>query len=179
MLKQFLIVSSVCTSLWIGLWVVPALAQSPAPAPAPEASPQSPAPQASPSPAADSSPVSQAEVEKFASAIKQFQTIRQGAQQQATEILAGEELSADRFQQILQTQRDPQAPAPTPAVTSQEQGQFERAISKLEELNQATRAQMTQAVESQGIEPERFSQILAQAQQDAGLRARIEEQLNQ
>jgi Domain of unknown function (DUF4168) len=182
---KFLIVSSVCS----GLWAIPALAQSSAPAspasPAPAApapnspAPSSPAPQAAPSPAPASEPVSQTEVEKFASTVKQFQTIQQEAQQQAGQILEGEDLSVDRFNEILQTQQNPQAPQPSTAVSSQERQKFDRAVSKLDELRQSTRQRMDQALQSQGFERERFSQILAQVRQDAGLRARVQEQLKQ
>jgi hypothetical protein len=123
--------------------------------------------------------VSQTEVEKFASTVKQFQTIQQDAQEQAGQILEGEDLSFERFNEILQTQQNPQATEPSSAVTEQERQKFDRVLSQLDALRQTTRQQTERVLESEGLERERFSQILAQVRQDAGLRARIEAELKQ
>jgi hypothetical protein len=183
MLKQ-LILSTVC----VGLWAIalPARAQTAAPAPAPapaNPAPVNPAPAnpgpgnpgAAPSEAA--TPVSESEVEKFASAVKEFQSIQQEAQQQANQIIEGEDLSPERFSQILQTQQNPQAEAPAPEVSSEERQKFDQALEKLNTLQQDTRQRMDQALQTQGMERERFSQILAMVRQDATLRQRVEDQL--
>ncbi|MFM7424517.1 MAG: DUF4168 domain-containing protein [Elainella sp.] len=143
-----------------------ASAQSSAPAPSAQPAPQ-------PAPAGD---VSQAEVEKFASTVKQFQTIQEEAQQQADQILASEDLSPERFSQILQSQRNPQT-QPSPEVTDAERQNFDQAMEKLAELQNATRERMDQTLQSEGLPRERFTQILGMVRQDAGLRQRIQEQM--
>jgi hypothetical protein len=111
--------------------------------------------------------------------VKQFQTIQKDAQAQAKQILDSEQLTVDRFNQIQQSQQNPQAPQPTPPITPQERQKYDRVVSKLDELRQSTRQKMDQALQSEGIERERFSQILAQVRQDAELRARVEASLQQ
>lgn len=178
MLKQ-LILSTVCVGLWAIALPVRAQTAAPAPAPAPaNPAPSNPAPEnpgATPPEAA--TPVSESEVEKFASAVKEFQSIQQEAQQEANQIIEGEDLSPERFSQILQTQQNPQAEAPAPEVSSEERQKFDQALEKLNTLQQSTRQRMDQALQTQGMERERFSQILAMVRQDASLRQRVEDQL--
>lgn len=175
MFKRIFVGGSLCAGLW--LLALPAQAQTPT-SPAPT-QPQPTTPEASPAPAnpaATNTEVSDSEIEKFANAIKQFQTIQQDAQEQATSILDGEQLSWERFNQILQTQRNPEAQSTT-EISSEEQQSFDRAVSKLGELQQSTRTRMDQALAAEDLERERFVQILAMVRQDATLRQRIEEEL--
>jgi hypothetical protein len=155
--------------LGFGILAMPFSASAQSSAPAPTQSPS-----AQPAPAA--ADVSQSELEKFASTVKQFQTIQEEAQQQADRILASENLSPERFSQILQSQRDPQT-QPSPEVSAAERQNFEQAMQKLAELQKTTRDRMDQTLQSEGLQRERFTQILALVRQDAGLRQRVQEQL--
>jgi hypothetical protein len=171
MFKQILVGGSLCAGLW--MVASPAQAQSSAPA---SPAPASPAP-AEPAPTAPvDREVSETEVEKFASAIKQLRTIQEEAEQQASQIFEAEQISGERFSQILQSQRNPEA-QPTPEVSEQEQQQFQRVSSKLEELRQSTRQRFDQVFQAEQLPRERFAQILSMAQQDASLRQRIEQEL--
>lgn len=188
MLKQLLVGSSLCAGLW--MVALPVQAQTPgsqapdteAPSPRP-AQPTTPAPgntapNATPGTTAPTNTeVSDGEIEKFANAIKEFQTIQQDAQQQATQILEGEQLSWERFNQILQSQRNPEAQPASPEVSAAERQRFDQAISKLDELRQSTNQRMDQALASQQLERQRFAEILAMVRQDSGLRQRIEQEL--
>ncbi|MCU0523902.1 MAG: DUF4168 domain-containing protein [Elainella sp. Prado103] len=174
MLKQIFVGGVLSLGFWAtsSITAVPSFAQStPGGTTTPETTPEA-APENAPAPTA----VSQDEVQKFANAIEQFETIQTAAQQQANQILAGESLSWERFNQILQTERDPQAPA-TSEVTDQERQQFDRAVTQLSELQQTTRTQMTEAIQSEGLETTRFAEILAMVQRDPSLRQRIEQEL--
>lgn len=173
MLKQILIGSSVCVGLWVA--ALPAQAQSsdqqtPTEPPASQSQPATP--QASPA----ASDVSQSEIEKFANAVEQIQSIQSGAQQQANQILQQEQLSPERFSQILQTERNPQA-QPSSEVSAEDRQKFERVSSQLNQLQQTTRQQMDEALQEEGIPRERFTEILAMVRQDASLRQRIEQEL--
>lgn len=176
MFKQILVGSSLCAGLW--MVASPAQAQSSAPAsPAPSNSaPAEPAPDSAPAAPANRE-VSESEVEKFASTIKQLRTIQEDAERQASEIFEAEQLSGERFSQILQSQRNPQT-QPTPEVSEEEQQQFERVSTQLEELRQSTRQRFDQVFQAEQLPRERFAQILTLAQQDASLRERIQQELN-
>lgn len=163
MLKQLLVGGSLCAGLW--LMALPVRAQSPSPSPAPS-------PQAEPAPAAD---ISQSEVQQFANTIKQIQTIEEGAQEQANQILTTEQMSRERFGQILQAQQTNPPTEPTPELTSEERQSFDRIIAQLGELGKTTRAQIDQAIQTGGLERNRFVQIFSTVRQDAGLRQQVQE----
>ncbi len=178
MLKQVFVKGFLSAGLMIGLGFLtaPVKAQS-APSQTPAPSQTSPTPsQTSPAPASTPAEVSQTEVQQFANTIEQFQTIQSGAQQQASQILQDEQMSWDRFNQILQAQQNPQS-QPTPEVSSEEKQSFDRAVTKLSEVQQNMRSQMNQAIVSQGLEPARFAEILAAVQQDTNLRQQVEQEL--
>jgi hypothetical protein len=197
MFKQILVGGSLCAGLL--LVALPSLAQTSAPTrqtPSGQTpsnqSPanQSPAPQSGSGTTPASTPVSQDEIQKFASAIKQLQSIQQDAQQQASRILEGEQLTPERYGQILQSQQGTQSPSqgqgqgqgqtqPTPQISAQERQKFDRANSKLDELRQSTRQRFDQVFQTAQLPRERFEQILAQVRQDPSLRQRIEQQLQQ
>jgi hypothetical protein len=161
MLKQLLVGGSLCAGL--GLMALPARAQSPSPAPAPETQP---------APAAD---VSQSEVQQFANTIKQIRTIEEGAQEQANQILTSEQMSQERFGQIVQAMRSNPPTEPTPEMTSQERQSFDRIVAQLGELGKTTREQIDQAIQTGGLERDRFVQIFSMVQQDTELRQQVQE----
>lgn len=174
MLKQIFVGGSLCAGLLIA--ALPTQAQSPNQQ-APAAQPPAAQPQPATPEAAPASPeVSETEIEQFANAIQQFQSIQSGAQQQANQILQEEELSPERFNQILQTQQNPEA-QPSSEISSEEREKFDRVSSQLGQLQETTRTQMEQALQEEGLPRERFSQILAMVRQDPTLRQRIEQQL--
>jgi Domain of unknown function (DUF4168) len=165
MLKQILVGSSLCAGLWLA--ALPVQAQSSTQTPAQPAAPEA-------SPAATE--VSQAEVQQFAETIKAVQAIQVQAQEQASQILEGQNLTQERFREILQSEQDPQA-QPTPAVTDTEKEQFERVNEQLSTLQQTTRQQIDQAIQTSSLPRDRFVQILSMVQQDPSLRERIQQQL--
>lgn len=184
MLKQILVGSSLCAGLW--MVALPSQAQSsgqqapdvqtpatqPPAAQPPAAQPQPATPEAAPA----GSEVSQTEIEQFANAIEQFQSIQSGAQQQANQILQEEQLSPERFNQIMQTQQNPEA-QPSSEISAEEREKFDRVSTQLGELQESTRTQMEQALQQEGLPRERFAEILAMVRQDATLRQRIEQEM--
>lgn len=166
MLKHILVGSALCAGLWMA--ALPAQAQSSTPAPAAQPA----APEASPA----TTEVSQAEVQQFADTIKAVQAIQVQAQEQATQIFEGQSLTQERFQEILRSERDPQT-QPTSEVTDQEKQQFDRVTEQLSALQQNTRQQIDQAIQTSDLPRDRFAQILSMVQQDPSLRQRIEQQL--
>ncbi len=159
MFKLFLTGSSVLALLLAGL---SAQAQTQAPA----LQPKQVAPQAN---------VSQQELQKFTSAIKQLQAIQQ---QSRTEMVQAVQrhigLSEQRFVQIYQAQQNPQSGT---KVTQQEKQNFEKAITQIKAIQQQSQPKMQQAVKSQGLEVERFNQILASVQQNPALQQQVRQML--
>lgn len=158
MFKLFLTGSSVLALLLAGL---SAQAQTQAPAP----QPKQVAPQAN---------VSQQELQKFTSAIKQLQAIQQQSRTEMVQAVQRQGLSEQRFVQIYQAQQNPQSAAKIP---QQEKQNFEKAITQIKAIQQQTQPKMQQAVKSKGLEVERFNQILASVQQNPALQQKVREML--
>lgn len=160
MLKQLLTGSSI-----IALVLVSSLpAQSQA---------QSPAPQ-TPAQGAPQTQVSSEELQKFAKSVKQILTIEQGAQTKMAQAVKAEGLSEERFMAIYKVQQNPQA-QPKPTVTSQEKQKYDKAFTKLGQIQQDTQSQMAQVLKQQGLEVKRFNEILVAVRQNPDLREKVQQ----
>jgi hypothetical protein len=134
------------------------------PTPPTEAEPASPV-QAQPQPAAE---VSSEDIEKFARAIAQLQTIQQETQTELLQIVEGQGLTPDRFNQIAEAQQNPQA-ATDVEISDEELQSFEQAANEITAVRQQTQTRFQEAVQAEGLEVEQFNQILAAVQQDPAL----------
>jgi hypothetical protein len=140
------------------------------PTPPTEAQPTSPV-QAQPQPAAE---VSSEDIEKFARAIAQLQTIQQETQTELLQIVEGQGLTPDRFNQIAEAQQNPQA-ATNVEISDEELQSFEQAANEITAVRQQTQARLQEAVQAEGLEVEQFNQILAAVQQDPALQQEVEQ----
>lgn len=164
MLKQLLVGSSVFVLLFAG-------SVSAQETQAPEAQPQAPAaPQDSPT-----TEVSSTELEQFARVIPQLQEIQQSAQQQAAQVIQESGLSTERFSEIYQSQQS--GTAPSAEVTSEEQQSYDEASTKIESLEQDVRSQQEEVLQTEGLEPQRFGEILVAVRQDPTLQQQVQELL--
>jgi len=158
MFKLFLTSSSALVVLLAGL---SAQAQTQAPA----SQPKQVAPQAN---------VSPQELQRFTNAIKQLQAIQQQSRTEMVQAVQRQGLSEQRFVQIYQAQQNPQSAS---KISQQEKQNFEKAITQIKAIQQQTQPKMQQAVKSQGLEVERFNQILASVQQNPALQQKVQEML--
>ncbi len=166
MLKQILAGGSVLALVLVGSLSAQAQAPTPAPSPrppAPQGQQGAPAPQVSPE-----------EVQKFANAVRQLQGIQQQAQTEMVQAVERTGLSAQRFTEISRSQREPQTQL-SQAVTAQERQKFQQASARVGEIQQSTQSRMEQAVQTQGLEVQRFNQIFAAVQQDPSLLQRVQQ----
>jgi len=149
--------------------------QQPEPQPQVQESPLSPSTQQSPG-GQSGSQVSSEELQKFAKSVKQLQVIEREADQEMIQAVQRRGLSGERFVEIYQAQQNPQA-KPGKEVTSQERQQFEQAVKQVGDIQQKTELKMQQAIQSEGLEPVRFRQILAVVQRDPDLQRRVQQLL--
>lgn len=140
------------------------------PAPPTQAQPTPPT-QAQPQPAAE---VSSEDIEKFARAIAQLQTIQQETQTELLQIVEGQGLTPDRFNEIAEAQQNPEA-APAVEISDEELQSFEQAASEITAIRQQTQARFQEAVQAEGLAVEQFNQILAAVQQDPALQQEVEQ----
>lgn len=151
----------------------PANTQPPArqSAPPAQSQPQSPVQQQAPK-----AQVSQAELQKFANAVKKLQPIQQNALSQITTAIKQQNLSEKRFGEIYQSKQSPQA-QPTAKVTPEENKKFEQVNAKIRQIQKSAQSKMEQTVKSEGLEIPRFNQIFLAIRQDPQLLQKVRQML--
>ncbi|MGH8002148.1 MAG: DUF4168 domain-containing protein [Brasilonema sp.] len=171
--KQILIGSYVSVFLLVSS--LSAHAQAPKPT-SPSSSPSSQPQVPMTPPQTSGTKVSQDELQKFVSSLKQLLVIEQGANQQITQIVSKSGLSEQRFLEINKAQENPSQP-PAKAITSQEKQQFDKAFTSLRSVQQEANTKMQQILQKQGLQPERFKQINAAVKQDPTLQQKVREMI--
>ena len=118
--------------------------------------------------------ISEAELKQFATAIPQLSMIEKNTKGEITQIIGQSGLSQDKFNALLSGQQTNTPPAETSA---EEKQSFEQAITKIQEIEQKGQVEQEQIIRSKGLEPQRFSQILAAVRQDQNLRTKVQQML--
>lgn len=155
---------------------------SPPPATQPGSAPsnnQAPAPGAVPPQTQQQAPqtkVSQEELQKFANAVKKLQPIQQQAQTQVAQVIKQQNLSEQRFGEIYQSSRNPQA-QPTAKVTPEERKKFAQASTQIQKIQESTQTKMEQAVKGEGLEIPQFNQIFAAIRQNPELLQKVQQMI--
>lgn len=140
---------------------------------------QAPAPGVVPPQAQQQAPqtqVSQAELQKFANAVKKLQPLQQQAQTQVSQVIKQQNLSEQRFGEIYQSSRNPQA-QPTAKVTPEEKKKFEQASTQIQKIQASTQTKMEQAVKGEGLEIPQFNQIFAAIRQNPELLQKVQQMI--
>lgn len=118
------------------------------------------------------------ELQKFAMAIQQITPIAQKADQAMASVLEESGLSRDRFREITQAQRNPEA-KPEKPITAEEKSTYDSAVAKMVEIQKNARTQMSSVIEAQGLQPARFSQIFQVVRRDPELRKQVQQMIRQ
>jgi hypothetical protein len=171
MLKQLLKGSSVLILLLAGN--LSALAQAPEAQPQPQGTPAPAAPQTQQSP---EQAVSPEELQQFANVIPKLQEIGQTAQQKFAQVIEKSPLSVERFQELVQAQQSPEAKPSTP-VTPEEQQSFNQVVTQIQSIQRETFSEQEQVVRDGGMEPVRFTQIVAAVQRNPALQQQVQQML--
>lgn len=140
---------------------------------------QAPAPGAVPPQTQQQAPqtkVSQEELQKFANAVKKLQPIQQQAQTQVAQVIKQQNLSEQRFGEIAQSSRNPQA-QPTAKVTPEERKKFEQASTQIQKIQESTQTKMEQAVKGEGLAIPQFNQIFAAIRQNPELLQKVQQMI--
>lgn len=116
--------------------------------------------------------VSDAELEKFATAFKQVRVISMEAQQEMAGVVTNEGMEIQRFNEIHQATLDPEAEV---TATDEEKKKHEKIISNLETIQAGVQVKLEKAVQEQGIAPTRYEQIAMVLQNDPELQERLKQ----
>jgi hypothetical protein len=124
-------------------------------------------------PAAD---VSSEDLQKFANAVKQIQTIQQDYQGRMAQAVEQQGLSQDRYLAIQESQANPTA-KPNSQVSEDEKQKFEQATAQVSQLQQEAESKMKEAVQAEGLDVKRFNEIFAAIQQDPSLQQQVQQMM--
>jgi uncharacterized membrane protein len=161
-----LVVGSFLLTLLFGA-VVPVRAQAPDPAET------APAPQTQEAPKTE---VSSEELQKFVNVVKQVQTIQQSYEGRMAQAVQGVGLSQERFMEIHQSQKNPSA-QPSSQVSEEEMQNYEQANAQVSKLQQEAETEMQKALQTEGLNIERFNEIFVAIQQDQSLQQQVQQML--
>ncbi|MGH2413602.1 MAG: DUF4168 domain-containing protein [Microcystaceae cyanobacterium] len=138
---------------------------------------QQPAP-GSPSPVqqAPQGEISPEELQRFAKAVKQLRALDQTSQEKMAQAVQSEGFTPERFMEIERGQQNPQGQA-APEVSGEEKQKYEKALAQVKQIHLETQTQMQQAIKAEGLEVERFNEIVAAVQQDSTLQQQVQQML--
>ena len=120
-----------------------------------------------------SSEVSDDELSKLVSTINDLEPIQIHAQEQIQEALDSEDITIERFQQMMMAMQNPQL-ADEVNITEEEMSKLQTIQPALIEIQGDADREMVETIEENGFTMERYRSIVMGAQQDPELMARIE-----
>lgn len=121
----------------------------------------------------NSSEVSDEEITNLVSTIYDLEPIQIQAQEQIQEALDSEEITIERFQQMMMAMQNPQI-ADEVDITEDEMSKLQTIQPALVEIQSEADRKMVEKIEENGFTMERYRSIVMGAQQDPELMARIE-----
>jgi hypothetical protein len=117
--------------------------------------------------------VTDEQLKKFAAVNQELQKIRQSSSQKVQSMLADKEMNMQRFQQIMMSQQNPQAPDSL-APTQQEQETMKEIQPKLNKIQKNSRSQMMGAMKENGLNQQQFQTILRAIQSNPAVMKRFQ-----
>ena len=115
------------------------------------------------------------ELKSFVKANEKVMTIQMEGEQKMIKAIEDEGLTLDRFNQILEQQRDPQRGTET---SPEELKSFNNAAQVILEENANIEKQMTTSIQEEGIDIETYKQIMAAYQQSPTIKDRVNKMVN-
>ncbi len=119
--------------------------------------------------------VSTEELTQFASAFRAVQEIDQASRQEIVALVQQAGFEPQRFGAIaesLQNQTEL-----TPPLAEGEEERFFAVAQQIQQMQERIQTQMVEAVEAEGLEPQRFQEIFAAVRDDETLQNRVEQLL--
>lgn len=115
------------------------------------------------------------ELMSFVKANEKVMAIQVEGEQRMIKAIEGEGLTLDRFNEILEQQRDPQRGTET---SPEELQSFNNAAQQILEENAKLEEQMASSIQEQGIDLDTYKQIMLAYQQSASVQERVHKMAN-
>ena len=120
--------------------------------------------------------LSDEELEQFVEAIVSAQELQMESQEEMMEIVEGEGISVEMYNQITQAQQMGQTEEEIDA-SAEDMENYNNALQKIMEVEERMEPQMVAAIEETGMSMERYQEINMAVQQDPALQQRIQQEL--
>ncbi len=117
--------------------------------------------------------VTDEQLKKFAAVNQAMQKIRQSSSQQVQSLLSDKEMTMQRFQQIMMSRQNPQAPDSL-APTKKEQKTMKQIQPKLNKIQKKSKSQMMGAMKENGLNQQQFQSILRAIQSNPEVMKRFQ-----
>jgi hypothetical protein len=112
------------------------------------------------------------ELKQFANAAEKVIAIQQETEQKMVQVIEEENLEIDKFNSMLKAQQSPDAEQVD--ASEEEMQAFNNATQKLIQIQNEVQDDMIQAIEAEGLEPQKYQEIMLAYQSDPELKARID-----
>ena len=118
--------------------------------------------------------VSDEELKKFVDTAQELRSIQQDIQSEVQSMVQEEDMTFQRFQQIMMSKQNPQM-AQKIEVTDEEEATINEMQPKLAKIQQQANQQQMSAIQDNGLTPQRFQQIAQAVQSDPQMIQRFQQ----
>lgn len=112
------------------------------------------------------------ELKQFASAAGKVMEIQQKTQEDMIKVIEDENLELDKFNQILMSQQNQEAEKVD--ATAEEMAAFNNASQKIMEIQTNIQSDVIKTIEDEGLEPQKYEQIMLAYQASPEIKAKID-----
>jgi len=122
--------------------------------------------------------VSDTELSQFVTTITEIEPIQIELQTDVEKLVEEEDISFERFQQLMMAMQNPQM-AQEVEISDEERQKIENIQPKISELQMKAEEEIVEKIEDNGLTIERYQAIMMGAQQDQELMTRLQEKLEE
>lgn len=113
------------------------------------------------------------ELKKFVNTANELQTIQQETRQEVETLVEEEGMKFERFREIIMSKQDPKVTGDV-EVTQKENKIIQNVQPQLMKINNQAQKQFVQAIQDEGLSPQRFQQIMQAVRSDPEVSQRFQ-----
>ena len=117
------------------------------------------------------------ELKQFASAAGKVVLIQQETEQKMIQAIENEDLEINKFNEILMAQQNQQTE--DLEATPEDLQKFDKAAAQVIQIQTEVQEEMVEAIKEEGLEPQKYEQILLAYQSDANVKAKVDALISQ
>lgn len=117
------------------------------------------------------------ELKQFANAAGKVVVIQQETEQKMIQAIEKENLDINKFNEILMAQQNQQTDQLE--ATPEDLQKFDKAAAEVMQIQTEVQEEMVEAIKEEGLEPQKYEQILLAYQSDANVKAKVDALIGQ